>query len=280
MAMNTTGAGELTPEQVGSLVVQPVMNGSTAAQISTSVSISSTDYRVPLVTADPSAAWVAEGGTISASDATVSELTITPCKVAGLTVISRELAEDSSPAAQQVVGDGLARDIARTVDGAFFDADGTVTNGPSGIESQSALSTATYASGGPSNLDWAASAISESAKHGGRLSSFVTDPDTALTLAQLKEATSSNAPLLGRDATSATSRQILGVPLLVSEYVTAGTIYGIDRRFVQFVVRDNTRVEVDRSVYFDSDQVAVKATMRVGFAFTLPAALVKVTESA
>jgi hypothetical protein len=34
---------------------------------------------------------------------------VTPKKLAGLTVITNELAMDSSPAALQVVGDGLVR---------------------------------------------------------------------------------------------------------------------------------------------------------------------------
>lgn len=276
MALYTTDAGPITPEQIGALVVQPVMNSSVAARIGTVVNISSTTYRVPLVTADPSAAWVAEGSEITPSDATLDELEVTPSKLAGLSIISRELAEDSSPSAQQVVGDGLARDVARKLDAAFFDADGSVTNGPSGIESIAAnMKTATYAADGPADLDWAAEAISLSEQNGGSLTSFVTDPATALTLSQVKEGTGSNKTLLPDR-----SRNVLGVPLVVSADVTAGTIYGVDSRFVQIVVRDNTRLEVDRSAYFSSDRVGVKATMRIGFAFTNPSTLVKVTESA
>jgi hypothetical protein len=42
---------------------------------------------------------VAEGAEITPSDPKLPELTVTPAKVAGLTIISRELADDSSPAA-------------------------------------------------------------------------------------------------------------------------------------------------------------------------------------
>src|SRR5690625_3178707 len=143
MSMDTSDANKaFLPETIGQLVVQPVMNGSVAAQVSTIVNISSHEYRVPLVTGDPSAAWVEEAGTISPSDSSFDELTVTPSKVAGLSVISRELAEDSSPAAQQIVGDGLARDIARKIDAAFFAA--SPTHGPSGLASPT-TTTATYA---------------------------------------------------------------------------------------------------------------------------------------
>lgn len=271
MVMKTTNANDtFLPDAIGQLVVRPVLDAAIPSQVGTVVNISSHEYRVPLVTADPSAAWVAEGAEITPSDATLSELTCTPSKVAGLTIVSRELADDSSPAAQQVVGDGLARDIARKLNAAFFPA--STTNGPKGLASLT-TSTGTYALGGPVNEDWALAAIAASEAEGGNLTHFVTDPATALALATAKESTTSERNLIA-------GRNVAGVPLLTSSNVTAGTIWGIDKRFVQVVVRDNTRLEVDRSAYFSSDQVAIKATMRVGFAFTHPKALVKVTEAA
>jgi hypothetical protein len=45
--------------------------------------------RRPVVAADPSAAWVAEGAATPATDADLDEVIVTPSKVAGLTVISR-----------------------------------------------------------------------------------------------------------------------------------------------------------------------------------------------
>lgn len=54
-------------------------------------------------------------------------------------------------------------------------------------------------------------------------------------------------------------------------------MWGIPRDRVLVVVRDDPRVEVDRGVYLTSDRVAIKATMRVGFAFPHPAAIVKIT---
>ena len=39
MALTTSSASELTPEQVGALVVQPVMLGSVAAQVGTVVNV-------------------------------------------------------------------------------------------------------------------------------------------------------------------------------------------------------------------------------------------------
>jgi HK97 family phage major capsid protein len=81
---------------------------------------------------------------------------------------------------------------------------------------------------------------------------------------------------LGTDAISATGRMILGVPLFVSQYVAANTPWAVDSSRVWLVVRDDATVEADRSVFFTSDRVAVKATMRAGFGLVHPQSVVKV----
>jgi HK97 family phage major capsid protein len=250
------------------------MDMSIAAQVCTIAFTRGTNYRIPIVTADPTASWVAEGAEITPSDPTLAELTVTPPKVAGLTIISSELANDSTPAAAQVVGDGLARDIARRIDQAFF---GSMSSpAPSGLGALSGLQTYVNASAF-ANLDFAAEAISKAETVGATITSFITSPATALALAKVKQATGSNAPLLGLDATSATSRQLLGVPLYVSQYVAANTLYALDSSRTWLVVREDATVEVDKSVYFTSDRVAVRAIMRAGFGFTHAASVVKVT---
>ena len=75
MSLTTTGgASILTPEEVGTLVIRPLMEQSIAAQVSTVIPTTSHDFRVPIVSADPTAAWTAEGAEISVSDPTITEL--------------------------------------------------------------------------------------------------------------------------------------------------------------------------------------------------------------
>ncbi len=276
MAVYTTTAtvNALLPDEYGPLVVQPALDASTFAKVATTVTTGSTEYRIPIVAVDPIAAWVAEGAEIVASDPTLQELTVTPPKIAGLTIISRELADDSNPAAAQVVGDGLARDIARRIDQAAFA--GLASPAPAGLSTLSGVQTYVNA-GAFANLDFAAQAISKAETVGATVTAFVTSPATALALATIKQASGSNQPVLGADATSATSRQILGVPLYVSQYVAANTLWAIDASRVWLVVRDDATVEADRSVFFTSDRVAVKATMRAGFGFVHPQSVVKIT---
>jgi hypothetical protein len=79
------------------------------------------------------------------------------------------------------------------------------------------------------------------------------------------------------ERTTGTSRQVLGIPVHVSSSLTAGTAWAVDSSRVLTVLRDDVRLETDSSRYFDSDRVAVRATMRVEFAFPSQGALGKMT---
>jgi HK97 family phage major capsid protein len=279
MASTTTTFGPiLRPEQIGDLVIQPLMQQSIAGQVLTAVSTGSHDYRVPIVAADPSASWTAEGAEITATDADVDELTITPSKLAALTIISRELANDSSPAAQNVVGQGITRDLSRKTDQALFTA--TTPNGPGGLPGVSGISTVS-AGAAYANADAFSDALYTSEQHNGMITAFVTNPATAMTLAKLKTGTDFNTPLLQADPTQPGKRQILGVPLLTSPYVTTtnNVVWAIPQSQCFWVVRENAEVEADRSVFFTSDRVAIRAIVRQGFGFPNPPAIVKIATS-
>jgi hypothetical protein len=100
---------------------------------------------------------------------------------------------------------------------------------------------------------------------GAQLTAFVTNPATALVLANMKEATGSGKPLLQPDPTQPTRRMIFGVPLLTSPEAAVGTVWGLPAERVVTAVRRDAEVKADRSVFFTSDRVAVRATCRVGF---------------
>lgn len=268
----------LTPEQVGELVIKPLVQQSVAGQVLTTVMVGTHQYRIPVVTADPAASWTAEGAEITATDATVDEVVVTPSKLAALSVISSELAGDSSPAAAEVVGQGIVRDLTRKVDQALFTA--TTTNGPSGVPGLSGISTVT-AGASYANVDAFSDAIYTAAASNGAITAWVTNPATAQTLAKVKEVTGSNKPLLGPDPSQPGQRQILGIPLLTSPYVTTtnNPVWGFSAAYGYLVIREQATVEADSSVYFSSDRIAVRAKVRVGFGFPAPATVVKIATS-
>lgn len=276
MPLYTAGAaGILTPEEVGALVVQPVETASIALQISTVVKTDSHSFRIPIITSDSSAVWTPEGEEITPSNPGVDELEIKPKKLAALTIISKELADDSSPEATQVVGDSIARDLARKLDAAYFAA--TTLNGPGGIEG--ALGRQTVAPGGLANLDPFAEAISKAESVGATVTAFVANATTVLKLSKLKKLSSgSNEPLLQPDPTMPTRRQILGVPLhsVPDTVIPADTVWAIDTTRSFVIMRKDVDLVVDPSAYFSSDRIGIRTTMRIGYGFPHEAALVRI----
>lgn len=275
MALLTSPAGGthgLLPEELGTLITQPVRQMSVALNIATVVTTSTNEYRIPIVESDAGAAWIAEGDEIIPSDAGFDEIVVRPQKVAGLSIISRELAEDSSPSAQAEVGQGLAQSIANQVDAAFFA--NTTANGPSGLLSVAGVQTVDTG-GTIANTDPFAEALSLTETVGAQVTSFAAHPTTVLALSKIKKQTGSNEPLLGYDASQPTQRQVLGIPLIPSPAVAVGDVWAIPAAKVVVVLRDDVRLEVDRSVFFTSDRIAVRATMRVGIAHPHPAAVVR-----
>lgn len=276
MVMSTTSTfALLAPETVHELLVARVYDLSVAVQVTGDpVEITTKSIRFPVVSKDPTAQWVAEGAEINPSDAQVDEVDVVPPKVAGLTIITRELADDTSPEAAEVVGDGIARDIARKVDAAFFGS--LPSPAPAGLPSLTGVSLMKAGTTWGPSLDVFAAGASLAEQESANLTSWVASPTTALALHGLRQGNGSNVPLLATDPAQPSRRLIEGRPLLVSAAVRDGVVWGIPEDRAHVVVRDNAKIETDYSVFFTSDRVAVKGTMRVGFGFVHQAAVVKV----
>jgi HK97 family phage major capsid protein len=273
MTLSTSnGAGILAPEQVQALVVQPLLAEAITTQVSSIVQTASSSTRFPIVQTDPTTAWTAESAEISVSDAVIAELDVVPSKLAGLTVVSNELVNDSDPSALSVVGAGLVRDLQSRMDAAFFGT--TTANGPSGLESIAA--TTVWPSGGTADLDWAVTAISQAQQVGAELTAFVAHPTTIEAILKARVGTGYNATLLAADPSSPTNRSVYGVPLYASRAVRQGRVWGIDRSRVFVVLRNDAQVVVDSSAYFSSDRTAVRCVLRAGFGFVHAASVIKI----
>lgn len=278
LATTTTDVDGILPPEYGSLVERPLRADALAFNpaVATTVATSSTTFHVPVVTDDVAATWPGEGQQINVDDPGITELVVTPAKCAALTRVSNELANDSSPSAQEIVGRSIAASLTSEVDKAFFGdlaAPAAAGIGSLGFGDISYVNAATFA-----NLDPFAEALAECEQQGGRVTAFVTDPATALDLATLKVATGSLAPLLGVDATNGTARQILGVPLFVSRHVEAGVCWALDASTVITVLREGVQLAISHDSRFDYDQVAIRGIVRVGFAFPAPRRIIRISD--
>jgi HK97 family phage major capsid protein len=234
--------------------------------------------RIPRLTADAAANWVAEGGTISAADPTIDELTATPRKIAALTVASNELIDDSDPDVLDVLTANHLRSLALKFDLGAFEGSGTPPE-IRGLKNVVGIQAVSMGASGASlsNLDPFADAIGLLAQENATAGAFVMHPRTWRAVLKLKEAPSgSNKPLVSESAGSPTEgvrRSIYGVPVHLTSQLsiteTAGanndctSVYAYEPSQVVVVRRREARVEVDRSRLFNSDQSEIRTIARL-----------------
>jgi HK97 family phage major capsid protein len=118
------------------------------------------------------------------------------------------------------------------------------------------------------------------------VTSFAANFETVNYLSKLKrfQATAdvvSNEPLLSQgpgDVANPVQRSIFGVPLYSAPEGTIpdGVVWAIAADKVFTVLRQDISVTANPSFYFGSDSTAVRGTMRIGYGFPHPAAVVKI----
>ena len=255
----------ILPPEFGELITKPVTEAALAFQPSVAEvnTTSSKTFRVPVLVEDVAAAWTAEGEEIAPSDQTLDEIEVTPSAVKGLTLTSRELAEDSSPSAADQVGASLARALILQADRGF------VGNLAAPAAKGLGSITPTIVNGELSNLDILHDAVAAAQGEGAAPQTLLANPADILTLRKLKDATDSNRSLIE-------AIEPAGLGILVSRHVPAGQMWVLDPQWIKTVLREDVTLAVSYDSHFTSDRVALRATLRVGFAFPKPAALVRV----
>lgn len=275
MLTSTEGASAILPEEYASLITEPLQRDALAfnSAVATVLNISTNTMQVPVLREDAGAEWVREGEEITPDDPTLDELTITPAKVAGLTIVSRELAEDSSPAAAELIGQGLARSIVDKVDAAFLQP--LPAPAPAGLREAGATQMTTAGTDATERSKLAAYALRSAAAEvrgkGATPSALLMHPADAFALSTITESDSSRRPLLDNVDT------FDGMTVLQSSHVPQGRAWIVDSSQVITVLREGTTLAVSDAPFFTSDRVAIRATLRVGFGVPTPARLAVVS---
>lgn len=283
MTTNTSQAAAdalswLTSDKAIDLIVRPVTRTAVTAQVAKTRLTGAHSLRVPVIHSDPQASWLAEGQEIDLSEMQLGEQVITFSKVGGLSVITRELANDTDPAVVNEVGAGLSRDIARRIDAAFFGTNAEDPNAPKGLEDLENTTDVTATTLG--NLDIFTEARFAAAQHDATIAAFVAHPTTAQRIATLKEGDASARNLLAAvpegDQTGIVA-SIDGVPLRTSTAITKDIVWAIPNDRVVLGIREDVGIDVSDQVFFSSDRVAIKATARAAFGYLDEGSIVKVT---
>jgi HK97 family phage major capsid protein len=119
----------------------------------TVLNMSSDVLHVPVGTADPSAAWVAEAGAITPSDPTYVERVLVAMKLAAIVTASNESLSDSNPQLQGLVAKQLVRSLSLTLDLAVYEGLGHGSNQPPGLRGTSGIGTVSMGANGAALVD-------------------------------------------------------------------------------------------------------------------------------
>jgi len=279
----TNGASLLAPEEVADLVWKPAARQSVALATGSVRPTNRSSVRIPVVLSNPSAGWVDEGSPIPIDAGSFGHIDVAPTKVAAIVPATSEEVADAEVDVLATVGEALVQDLATKIDAAWFGALASpAQSGLAALAAAPGSEVQTVSAGSAfTNLDPFAEAAAKIETAGGQVSAFIASPTTALALAKIKAGTGSQVPLLapGQDPAQPTRRLVEGRPLYVSTAVPNGTVWAYDGSVAHVVLREGGDLTVDRSVFFTTDQVAIRLVCRVGFGFSVPSRIVKITTS-
>lgn len=287
----STDGGAYTPTEFASYFFDRLAASSVGLRSGFRVIRTSRDSLVvPRWTGDTSAAWTAEAGTITSTDATADQITATPRKLAGIQRVSNEALSDSNPALADIVAGGLVRAVALKADLGFFEGSGTAPE-IRGLKNVAGITTVSMGTNGAaiSSLDPFADALGALQTANTEGLAIAMHPRSWTALMKLKEGTGSNKPVLQEHAGSAgqaVMRSIYGVPVYLSTQLSitetqgsssvASSAYVYAPSEVVVVVRDDVRVERDSSRLFNSDESEIRAITRLDMVVPNPAAVVRI----
>ncbi|MCL2090888.1 MAG: phage major capsid protein [Micrococcales bacterium] len=241
-----------------------------ALVLQTSTQLGTVEGDVPAVRVafvdDDEADFVAEGHEIPEADPALNEVVIFTGKISQLVRISRE--QWSQPSTSPKLADAVARAVRRKADEAYLAQ--PVPTAPAVTPPAGLVNIAGVQMGTPvaDSLDALVDLVAVLQVSGATPTHLVTDPTGWAALRKLKTTTDSNVSLLGAGTADAEAF-LLGLPVLVSPAMPAGTGLVIDRSAVVSAV-GQVMVAQSEHQYFSSDSIALRCTWRLGWNLVRP----------
>ena len=243
---------------------------------------------VPTVTSSVTVSGYEEAETITPSDPGLGVLSLDPKKFAAFTRATRESLEDSRPELRQVLGSSLLRDLSVALDKQMVAGDGTGNNltGLRHIPNVTAgpdLGT----DGGVPTFETLADIVGafESANLDADRAAWFLNARTWNTVRKLVD--NQNRPIVSVDPSKDVSRRLWGMPVYLSNNLPVDETQGASTDcssillcdMSQIVVAVSRQIEVlfDESLFFQSDEVAIKASGRFDIGAAHPEAIVLTT---
>ena len=235
--------------------------------------------QVPRQTGGATAYWVGENASITTSDQTFNQLEIVAKKLAGLTVMSRELFVDSDPAVEAIVQEDLRRVLDEAEDIGFIRGDGSGSS-PTGVKNITGVtSTSKGTNGGALGFDDLRAMIyrlnAANAPQDNR--AFIMHPRELDHLYSLKINNEDNHYAFAMPQDAVSPPRVYGVPVFTTTQIpinlTVGTSTDTSEVYLgamrEAIIGQRQSITIEASMEagnaFQNDQVMIRAITRVGF---------------
>ena len=214
---------------------------------------------------------IAEGGALTAAATDLDAVDIIFGKLGSVEILSTEQIEDSSSQAFDIIGQRLLIDLAAKADSQLLQGDGT--NGIVGLFNQAGISSTSIA--GVATLAHAQAAEYLMLQNDGSPSAWLLSPRSWIGTKGFRTivtgVASSIQPVLTQDPSQGVNT-LSGFPVYTTSAIsttTGATSVGstgalVDASQIVIVTRRPARLEISRDVNFTTDQVAIRATTRIG----------------
>ncbi len=271
---NDLRGGAAVPEVLESTIVELREQFGVFRQESTVIPMSSDSHIMPKVVGELTSYYVSEMAQITPSDMTLTQIRLTARKLATLTAVSSELEEDAVVSMAEMLTRSIAYSFALEEDKAGFLGDSSITYG--GISGLNTLLAAGSTVTATSRQTFGALTMADFEGCVGKVKQwagsspkwYISQAGWANSMQRLLNAAGGNdLALLAMGPT----KMFMGYPVVISQVLpqaltgTTGTLacfFGDLKQGVYMGSRRGVNVQVDPSIYFTQDALAVRATQR------------------
>lgn len=274
MATDTVSANSLIREKVANMLVQPLEASSVILNAGATIFDSSEPLRIPTIEEGVNPAWVGENELIPEDEVQTGEISLMPSDRKSIKVITRvsnELIRQATIGVSGVLESRLVADVRNKLDTALLSGDGA-NKSITGLINQPGVTTGVFDAANPDSIIDAIGALNALEVNPNRLIVSGTD---FTAMRKLKD--NDGRYLLTPDISAGAVGSIHGIPVSITNKLTAGTAVLADMSAVA-VVRDiDPRVDILKERYADYDQTGIRVVTRYDLGLIRPNAVAILT---
>jgi HK97 family phage major capsid protein len=280
-----SAGGYMVPTPLAGDIIDLARNQSRVFQAGAQlVPMTAQTLKIARLTGEGTPAWRNENAAITPSDLTFDSVQFTARSMARMVVISRELFEDSNPAASGVIANSFAAQIALELDRAALRGTGTAPE-PRGVLNQSGVTLTTHGTNGstigspPSagvmGWEFLVQAAGAVANNNFTANAQIMAPRTELSLSLLRDTTNQYiAPPGYLNNTPRLSTKQVPTNLTVGSSSDCSEVYTGAWSLMGVGIRTSFELEFLRERYADNLQIGILAHLRADVQLFQPSAFV------